>query len=52
MVGRTVEQYMQAGVAALHLEDQVVNKRCGHLKNKEVVDEETFVSRIRATAKS
>jgi 2-methylisocitrate lyase-like PEP mutase family enzyme len=50
MVGRTVEQYMQAGVAALHLEDQVVNKRCGHLKNKEIVDEETFVSRIRAAA--
>lgn len=50
MVGRTVEQYMQAGVAALHLEDQVVNKRCGHLKNKEIVDEESFVSRIRAAS--
>jgi 2-methylisocitrate lyase-like PEP mutase family enzyme len=50
MVGRTVEQYMQAGVAALHLEDQVVNKRCGHLKNKEIVDEETYISRIRAAA--
>ncbi len=50
MGGRTVEQYMQAGVAALHLEDQVVNKRCGHLKNKEIVDEETSVSRIRAAA--
>jgi 2-methylisocitrate lyase-like PEP mutase family enzyme len=48
MVGRTVEQYMQAGVAALHLEDQVVNKRCGHLLNKEIVDENTYVSRIRA----
>lgn len=29
MVGRTTEQYIQAGVAAFHLEDQVVNKRCG-----------------------
>jgi 2-methylisocitrate lyase-like PEP mutase family enzyme len=48
MVGRTVEQYMQAGVAALHLEDQVVNKRCGHLLNKEIVDEDTYISRIRA----
>ncbi|KAE9372866.1 carboxyphosphonoenolpyruvate mutase [Stipitochalara longipes BDJ] len=48
MVGRTTEQYIQAGVAALHLEDQVVNKRCGHLKNKELVDEEVFLTRIRA----
>lgn len=52
MVGRTVEQYMQAGVAALHLEDQVVNKRCGHLLNKEIVDEETYISRIRAAVKA
>jgi len=48
MVGRTTEQYMQAGVAAFHLEDQVVNKRCGHLLNKEIVDEETYISRIKA----
>jgi 2-methylisocitrate lyase-like PEP mutase family enzyme len=48
MVGRTTEQYMQAGVAALHLEDQVVNKRCGHLKNKEIVEEEVYLTRIRA----
>ncbi|OQV02465.1 hypothetical protein CLAIMM_07661 [Cladophialophora immunda] len=48
MVGRTVAQYMQAGVAALHLEDQVQNKRCGHLRNKELVSEEIYLSRIRA----
>ncbi|TVY86746.1 Carboxyvinyl-carboxyphosphonate phosphorylmutase [Lachnellula willkommii] len=48
MVGRTVEQYMQAGVAALHLEDQVVTKRCGHLSHKELVDAETYLTRIRA----
>ena len=48
MVGRTTEQYIQAGVAAFHLEDQVVNKRCGHLMNKELVDENTYLSRIRA----
>jgi 2-methylisocitrate lyase-like PEP mutase family enzyme len=52
MVGRTVAQYMQAGVAALHLEDQVVNKRCGHLKNKELVDEDVFLSRIKAAVNS
>lgn len=48
MVGRTIEQYMQAGVAALHLEDQVVNKRCGHLSHKEIVDDSTYLARIRA----
>ncbi|KAL7906411.1 Pyruvate/Phosphoenolpyruvate kinase-like domain-containing protein [Trichoderma velutinum] len=48
MVGRTVSQYMQAGVAALHLEDQVQSKRCGHLLNKQIVAEDEFISRIRA----
>ncbi|KAL7934635.1 Pyruvate/Phosphoenolpyruvate kinase-like domain-containing protein [Trichoderma chlorosporum] len=48
MVGRTVAQYMQAGVAALHLEDQVQSKRCGHLLNKQIVSQDEFVSRIRA----
>ncbi|KAL5314734.1 hypothetical protein ACEPPN_017380 [Leptodophora sp. 'Broadleaf-Isolate-01'] len=50
MVGRTTAAYITAGIAALHLEDQVVNKRCGHLKNKELVDESTFISRITAAA--
>ncbi|KAL7953926.1 Pyruvate/Phosphoenolpyruvate kinase-like domain-containing protein [Trichoderma compactum] len=36
------------GVAALHLEDQVQSKRCGHLLNKQIVSEGEFVSRIRA----
>lgn len=40
MVKRTVEQYMAGGVAALHLEDQVQTKRCGHLAGKELVDED------------
>jgi 2-methylisocitrate lyase-like PEP mutase family enzyme len=50
MVGRTTAAYINSGVAAFHLEDQVVNKRCGHLKNKELVDEDTFTSRIRAAS--
>ncbi|KAE9368513.1 isocitrate lyase family protein-like protein [Stipitochalara longipes BDJ] len=50
MVGRTTAAYINAGVAAFHLEDQVVNKRCGHLRNKELVDEDTFASRIRAAS--
>jgi 2-methylisocitrate lyase-like PEP mutase family enzyme len=48
MVGRTVSQYIRAGVAALHLEDQVQSKRCGHLLNKELASTAEFVSRIRA----
>jgi 2-methylisocitrate lyase-like PEP mutase family enzyme len=48
MVARTVEAYIAAGVAGLHLEDQVQNKRCGHLLGKELVDEATYISRIRA----
>lgn len=50
MVARTVEKYILQGVAALHIEDQVTTKRCGHLLGKELVDEGTFVSRIRAAA--
>lgn len=48
MVRRTVKAYISGGVAALHLEDQVLSKRCGHLLGKEVEDEETFLSRIKA----
>ena len=48
MVKRIVEQYMKAGIAALHLEDQVQTKRCGHLAGKELVDEDVYLSRIRA----
>jgi 2-methylisocitrate lyase-like PEP mutase family enzyme len=50
MVGRTVTGYIRAGVAGLHLEDQVVNKRCGHLKNKQLVDVKEFASRIKAAS--
>lgn len=48
MVARTVQQYAKAGVAALHIEDQVQNKRCGHLDGKQVVSREEYISRIRA----
>ncbi|KAK8042814.1 Isocitrate lyase/phosphorylmutase [Apiospora phragmitis] len=37
MAARTVEQYIRAGVAGAHLEDQVLTKRCGHLSGKKVV---------------
>ncbi|KAL2015238.1 hypothetical protein VTK56DRAFT_6034 [Thermocarpiscus australiensis] len=48
MVERTVERYILAGVAGLHIEDQVTTKRCGHLLGKELVDTDTFLARIRA----
>lgn len=48
MVARTVYQYARAGVAAMHIEDQVQTKRCGHLLGKQVVSREEFVTRIRA----
>ncbi|KAF2727283.1 oxaloacetase-like protein [Polyplosphaeria fusca] len=48
MVARTVAAYHRSGVAALHIEDQIQTKRCGHLGGKEVVDVETFCARIRA----
>jgi 2-methylisocitrate lyase-like PEP mutase family enzyme len=47
-VRRTVQQYEAAGVAALHIEDQVAPKRCGHLAGKQVVPVEEFSARIRA----
>lgn len=47
-VYRTVQEYEKAGVAALHIEDQVFPKRCGHLDGKQVVPIEEMVSKIRA----
>lgn len=45
---RTVGEYEAAGVAGIHLEDQVAPKRCGHLDGKQVVPADTMVDRIRA----
>jgi len=47
-VARTVQTLEDAGVAALHIEDQVNPKRCGHLDGKQVVDEVSAAQRIRA----
>src|SRR3954466_7514358 len=47
-VARTVQVLEDAGVAGMHLEDQVNPKRCGHLDGKQVVDEDTALKRIRA----
>src|SRR6476620_11496279 len=47
-VARTVEEYAEAGVAALNLEDQVSPKRCGHLSGKEVLPMAEAVAKVRA----
>lgn len=49
-VFRTVQEFERAGVAAIHIEDQVFPKKCGHLDNKELVSREDFVAKIRAAA--
>jgi methylisocitrate lyase len=45
---RTVQILEDAGVAGLHIEDQVNPKRCGHLSGKDVVDAQVAVRRIKA----
>jgi 2,3-dimethylmalate lyase len=45
---RTVREYERAGVAALHLEDQVAPKRCGHMEGKHVVPVAEMVEKVRA----
>lgn len=50
MVAKSVQQYIQAGVAGFHIEDQVLSKRCGHLAGKKVVSKEEYLMRLR-TAK-
>ena len=47
-VRRTVQEYERAGVAALHIEDQVFPKRCGHFAGKAVIPMEEMVGKIRA----
>lgn len=47
-VVRTVNEYEQAGVAAIQFEDQVSPKRCGHMEGKEVVPMEEMVAKIKA----
>jgi len=51
-VTRTVREYEARGVAAIHIEDQVAPKRCGHLDGKEVVSREEFASKIRAAVEA
>ncbi|MFC3283049.1 methylisocitrate lyase [Litchfieldella rifensis] len=49
-IARTVREMQRAGVAAVHLEDQVAQKRCGHRPNKAIVPKQEMVDRIKAAA--
>ena len=47
-IARTIKESIRAGVAAVHMEDQVAQKRCGHRPNKEIVSSAEMVDRIKA----
>ncbi|WP_145008801.1 methylisocitrate lyase [Pseudomonas oryzihabitans] len=47
-VARTVRSLIKAGAAAMHIEDQVGAKRCGHRPGKEIVSQQEMVDRIKA----
>jgi 2-methylisocitrate lyase-like PEP mutase family enzyme len=47
-VYRTVREFERAGVCAVHLEDQEIPKRCGHLEGKKIVPAATMVERLKA----
>ncbi|RRD91566.1 methylisocitrate lyase [Conchiformibius steedae] len=47
-IARTIRAFEKAGVAAVHIEDQVAQKRCGHRPNKAIVSQNEMVDRIKA----
>ncbi len=49
-VVRTVREYERAGVAGLHIEDQVAPKKCGHIAGKQIIPAQEFCDKIRAAA--
>jgi methylisocitrate lyase len=47
-IARSIKKMIQAGAGAVHIEDQVQNKRCGHRPNKAIVSQQEMVDRIKA----
>ncbi|MFH1600190.1 MAG: methylisocitrate lyase [Pseudomonadota bacterium] len=47
-IGRTIKNFQRVGVAAVHMEDQVGQKRCGHRPGKEVVSKQEMVDRVKS----
>ncbi|MEM0155587.1 MAG: methylisocitrate lyase [Thermoplasmataceae archaeon] len=51
-VTRTVREMERAGVSAVHMEDQVLPKKCGHLNGKRIIDTREMISKIRAAVEA
>ena len=49
---KTIQTFEEFGVAAVHLEDQIERKRCGHLDNKELISTEKMVNKIKECVKA
>ena len=49
---KTVEAFEKVGLSGCHIEDQVEQKRCGHLDNKEIISINEMVKKIKLAAKS
>src|SRR5262249_38699013 len=49
---RTVREYERAGVAAIHLEDQLSPKKCGHIAGKAVIPAKEFAEKVRAASEN
>jgi methylisocitrate lyase len=50
MIRRAVEEFIQAGIAGIHIEDQVADKKCGHLPGKQLVSTQEMQDRISTAA--
>ena len=49
---KTIEEFEKKGLAGCHLEDQIAEKRCGHLDNKEIIPKEEMVKKIKECIES
>ena len=51
-VRRTIREYERAGIAALHIEDQVWPKKCGHMEGKQVIPMDEMAQKVRAAVEA
>ncbi len=49
---KTIKTFEDKGLAGCHIEDQIAEKRCGHLDNKELISQEEMVSKIKESVKA
>ena len=49
---KTIEEFERRGLAGCHLEDQIAEKRCGHLDNKELISKDEMIKKIKECVKS